>query len=303
MVLYVCANCNKTFTKKCDWVRHERRKYKCAERGGTHQIPPKAEIPPPKSTKIGVNSAFLVDTSKNVCEFCNKMFSRTDSLLRHQNGRCAKQNNELNQIKQDLKQKTTEMVELTECVRQLTNMLKTKVPSDISGNIVNNINIVTTNINNNININICEFGSNDVSYRLMTEAEQLEILKSGDSALIRFVENLHFNERIPQYMNVYRSNMRDNKCHIFQNGKWCQKDLDYVTCILLVNGANDIEQIIMDMHKQQKVDFSILNVRNLINGIFEQNDKTTKQQKDMVGTILYNERDKVEHNKKLLKKK
>jgi hypothetical protein len=170
--------------------------------------------------------------------------------------------------------------ELITIKSSLTNI---KEPSVIN-NTQNNINII---VNNN-SINMVNFGREQLS--MLTEKEKMEILTAGNNAIVRHIQNVHFNKRLPQFMNIYRTNMRDNKCHIYENGKWHQTDLNVAIEFLIEYGLTDIDDIIEEF--PDKNGFSIKNTKDMVHYLKNNTKKMMKEQKTKVGTILYNEKEK-----------
>ena len=95
MVLYTCNRCLKEFKKKDDFIKHtERRKTLCEIKTPIKPIKP---IETPIILDISQNKngefAFLQQNVKICdieikCEHCLKIFTRSDSLKKHLNGRC-----------------------------------------------------------------------------------------------------------------------------------------------------------------------------------------------------------------------
>ena len=98
MVIHTCPTCNKNFNKKSNYDRHiENKKKPCMQINNI--------IPPISSDNINKNIIIEEDTidlilektiindinnisKKNSCIYCEKIFTRTDNLQRHQNGSC-----------------------------------------------------------------------------------------------------------------------------------------------------------------------------------------------------------------------
>lgn len=88
MVLYTCPRCKKEFTKKDNFIKHtEKKKKQCVEFIENNNQ--KLEISPNKNgDKIKLVENFNEPINNLECRYCLKIFSRIDSLERHQNGRC-----------------------------------------------------------------------------------------------------------------------------------------------------------------------------------------------------------------------
>ena len=104
MVNYICPKCNKEFNKKSHYIEHTENKKKPCDKSDF--------LVPPKSAKIIdiiIKEDILTKKSNQsnscTCTYCNKAFTRIDSLKKHLNGRCkSKENyNELENLKDNMK--------------------------------------------------------------------------------------------------------------------------------------------------------------------------------------------------------
>jgi len=128
------------------------------------------------------------------CNVCNKKFTTKQSMINHINNTCKSKNPtiETNQIKKELEE------------------LKKKFES-ISSNVTNTNNGTV----NNINIYINKFGNENISDLSYNDAKN--IFNKKIESLIKFVQLLNFNEKIPsnhnfcttslegQYLSVYNT--------------------------------------------------------------------------------------------------
>lgn len=101
MVVYTCEKCYKEFNRKCNYLMHVENKKKPCDSIiiNCHQNPSNA---PPKPSKIiepiykdqdvedlNINNLNLIEMIKEYfCKFCDKKFTRKDSLTKHINERC-----------------------------------------------------------------------------------------------------------------------------------------------------------------------------------------------------------------------
>ena len=100
MVHHACENCGKDFNKKSNYLKHVENKKKPCEKNNNnqHQIPPNNReiINAENFTKDvkdlninNINNLNIIETIQNyICNFCDKKFTRKDSLTKHLNERC-----------------------------------------------------------------------------------------------------------------------------------------------------------------------------------------------------------------------
>jgi hypothetical protein len=206
MVTYKCNLCGKTFNHKSDYIKHTKRKNPCKS-GKEHKIIEKKD--PPNSTEIHqtppISPKIIGKTkgkdnnepmqnnssSKHKCNFCQKIFSRSDSLNRHLSGRCKvkkQQDNEkeslLQRLVQQMERQNEEMVKMKEIINKLeTENSKCTQKTEVQQNNTNNINTQNNiekqqnNIQINNNIKLLAFGKEDMSH--LVDEVYKKILNKG----------------------------------------------------------------------------------------------------------------------------
>lgn len=195
------------------------------------------------------------------CEYCSKHFASRSSLLRHQKFHCKKKNI------------------IIENKLEINNV-------NITNNITNNI---TTNITNNINI--VNFGKERIDK--LTEYEIKQILNAGASALTNHVKLIHFNDRLPEYKNIYISNLRGNTCLVYFNKKWVNVDVNDKIDDLIDYSVEDIKDLLNKDNNDNDNKFSRSQTKYLIDNIDDNNNKILKEQRKKIKLVLYNNKDKI----------
>ena len=226
-----------------------------------------------------------LENSQNKCKFCNKHYSNKSSVYWHQKLCKSKNNtsdNETNNTINDLKKK----------IDELTNKVNTL--QNINNGTINNGTI--NNINNNITINIVKHGSEEDN---LTSDEKLFILKSGINAVVKMIEQVHFNKNRKENHNIYISNMRDKHCNIYDGKKWIIDNKDTIIDNLYQHKKEYIDDI-LDEYKSLLSSHHI----NSLKKILESDDDNfkIKQLKDRIMLLLYNSRDIVLETKNNNKK-
>jgi len=204
--MYTCSICEKQFNTKQHFYRHKNRKTPCKKieiyfqcdwcdkryinnsslthhhkqkhSTNLHQNPTK--IPPiptnlhqsPPRNKVSVLS----------CKYCDREFTRPDSLKRHINQRCKK---------------------------------KKEIGITINGN-NNTINNITNNTT--INNNIVSFGEEDLT-KISDKAYQY-LLSKGYMSVPEFIKYVHFNKNKPENHNILLSDFTRNYLNVFNKDKW-----------------------------------------------------------------------------------
>jgi len=217
MVVHTCDRCKKEFNKKSNYLQHLSKKSQCII---------KADIANngAKLTNILEKTADLDKNSDTECEHCKNTYSSIYKLKRHLNTCKVKLNNELINKNNELNNKLLQL-------EQEINVLKTsKKSSKSTKTIMTNSNNTTnnntnTNCNNttnnqNININIANFGTLDHK-KIDNKVFFNSLIKySGLTPLLKFIEYVHKNDKLPEYKNVEITDLARNLGKFIENKEW-----------------------------------------------------------------------------------
>lgn len=179
-----------------------------------------------------------------ICEYCNKIFSREDNLLRHINNYCIKKDeksksdnekiNKLQLINAEACKKIDEYQrEKEKLYNQIEQLLDKVGTTNITHNTTNNLDVSQTQ--NNVNIN--NFG--DENLDMLTNKFLNNMIKFPFSAIPKMIKKIHFNDSYPQNKNIRMLNKKDNKVQIRKNNQW-----EYV------NKKNTFKKLIDDNNYQ-----------------------------------------------------
>ena len=129
-------------------------------------------------------------------------------------------------MQDELENRTNELDENKKLLDEKDKELK-KAKSIVNNNI-NNVNV------NNVNIHINAYGNENLSF--LTEMRLKKILGGMKNNVIpRLIRDLHCNPELPENMNVFRPNKKDNHFMIFDGNRW-----------MLDSGSKVINQLIAD---------------------------------------------------------
>jgi uncharacterized C2H2 Zn-finger protein len=132
------------------------------------------------------------------CRRCNKIFNNVKTRWSHEKKCTVNNDNEIDNLKKEIDKLKNKLVSIT---NNTTN--------NNSNN--NNNNNITNNIINNKYVMFPNFEYKEV----LTKEEIIDILNKNEEAIEESVMKIHFNDKFPEFQNIYISNLRDSKVHIF----------------------------------------------------------------------------------------
>lgn len=186
------------------------------------------------------------------CPYCEKLYSRTDSLTRHIGEFCKnkKHFDNLNIIKNKMNnnipnekyvkliednKKLIRMLEEYEVILKENNLLKNTIPSVINNNNTNNNTNNTNNgsINNgvvnngSINsgniINIVQFGKEDIGKCDLIEMMNIYLKSTGGNIFPNILKYINFNPNHPENFNILMSDLSRENVKIHDGKKFITK--------------------------------------------------------------------------------
>ena len=294
MKIYKCPRCNYSTHILTIYVRHLRRKKICdpilsktdlQKEYIKYDINEKIISPQNNTIKTskneGAHKITQNNTKINKCKYCDKQFSRIDSLNRHyKTCKEKKKTDEASIHMQELVNLLNEQkLELKEKNKQIDELIKKA-----------GINIATQNIQQNINqnIKILAYDNTDLSH--LKNKDYLKCLRRSNFCIPHLIEKIHFNPEKPENHNIYISNLKNNYVMIYNGEKWMINDRDES----IQNLIDDKESII-----EQKLEEWIENGKNYpdimkkFNRYLEkkENDTVLNKIKNEIKLMLFNNRD------------
>jgi uncharacterized C2H2 Zn-finger protein len=249
MVEYTCEKCNKVFNRKSNYEVHLNKKIDCRKNkidvkenitNGSSKIEKLEEnnkITPP-ITSTNTSNTNKDDNNHNKCTNCNKIFTRTDNYNRHVLFRCKyieENNKDDNKVLELLTQMNNKIEDLQNKNSELQTTIQELKEQKTSSNIINNTNSNNTINNNNITFNIIKFGDESPAKKLTTKEIQYIINAHRNTMLQRSIEITHFNNKHPEFQNVYIADKKMQNANIYNGDKFDLKSIDFVIDDLILH--------------------------------------------------------------------
>lgn len=226
MTIRTCSNCGKSFNRKSVYDNHvnPNRKFPCIISNIISPPNPAKNAPiPAKIPPISAEFAPKLINNKWNCQYCDKNFARNDILKRHQQGRCKKMIENLDEGCDDIKvlkkilEDQNKIIEAQnrniEAQNKKMEELEKKIEERDIPNTTNNIN--NGIVNNITNITLVHHGTEEIDAKIAVKA-----IKKMYCAIQELVRLVHFDQKNPANHNILISHLRENKSLVFKRSKW-----------------------------------------------------------------------------------
>ena len=122
-----------------------------------------------------------------------------------------------------------------------------------------------------INKTYVNFNS-DIDYKILSETQILNILNKCCNSLEESIKTFHFNKNLPEYNNIFITNLKNDIAYIFDGIKFSAVSKNEAIDDLISTHMNEIEA----SAEEYKGKINILRHKNLIKFINQINDDNNK---------------------------
>lgn len=255
-----------------------------------------------KSVKIGKPGENVTQDGENVtlsgesasifaCQKCSKVYKSKRYLNHHEQNckgideltcsRCMKSFT--------LRQHKSRHIKANNCKPRSIIHARTNIQNIYNNNVDNSV----TN-NNVINLNINNYGSERIDH--ISYEDIKTFLLSGINTIPKYIEKKHFDKDFPENINIKYTT--DNKCKVYENDIWNEKDLgllssslieDNTEILLLYCGDNQLK-LMEDIRDKEKLD----HIKNKLILIYNKSDDKKYNQ------ILLKLKEIIKNNKEII---
>ena len=326
MVLYTCPRCNFNNNIKTKYILHLNRKKICDPINGdvnleeeylkysilnkiiSTKIPQKSTKKkdiPQKTSQIPQKYPKKLD--KKTCEFCNKEFTRCDSLNRHLNIckekiRVDEANSSMNDLvfllnkqledqkiemenqKKEIEKRVKEMeeqkkefkLELEKRNKQIDELIK-------KAGIQNST--ITTNIQNNIKL----LAYKDTDISKLTDTDFIKCINHNNMCVPHLIKMIHLDPKKPENHNIYISNIKNGYIMLYDGKKWNTFNRESTINDMIEDKQSIIEEKIEDwVTKGTQYPELMKKFERYLNK--KENNEILNKIKDEIKLMLYNNR-------------
>ena len=272
-----CNICNKKYKSKQSLCNHNKRFH-----SNDNQ---KVNISDEKVIqKVNIEKPFK-------CDFCEKCYKFKQSKYRHQK-KCSQTKPEYSDLENMYNKLKSDLLNLmnTKCKIHPKKLQRLCRENNISIDQSINTNNIDQSVNKTVNNNqiIIQLGNENIS-SVLPKKEKLNILKSGYMALNELIEQVHFNDKYPQFKNIAITNINNEYAYKYDEKKekmiLCKKNellSQIMECRIF-----DIEEFYFEF--ENKLSEKKKNIiTNLINQIIKEEGDMYEKRKDEIKILIFN---------------
>jgi hypothetical protein len=254
--LFSCNICNKNYSSKSSLCNHNKKFHSINNNIIAHM-----------STIIAPISTIIAHNTHN-CKYCNKIFTRNYSVIRHEQKCKVKPDKNIEQKKIELEEKKI----LLELKKQEATILRLKLKLEKSNKIdnitLNKLNKMLIERNNKIknsfntinnqqiinNFQLVGFGKEEVIETLSNQDKKL-IMNARYNSLDKLIEIIHCG-KYNQFKNIIITNMKDNYMYKYDDkvGRFILSTKSDVLNSLIDYRIDDLETIYHELLDKNKLD-------------------------------------------------
>ena len=181
------------------------------------QKPPEYRQKPPEYEEYEEYDGYSDESSENEksykCKYCDKIFTRKDSLTRHIKNRCK----EKYEIDEDEKNELKKMMEIVDKLNEKLDKKDEQISELIKKSGNTTINYQQNNSVNN-NIKLLGYRKTDISH--LSDKDFISCISHSNFCIPHLIQKIHFDPDKPENHNIYISNIKNNYAMIYDGDKW-----------------------------------------------------------------------------------
>ena len=228
--IYRCNICNKNYSSQSSLCNHNKKFHNIISNDISKESNEKSKE---KSNDIKIY----------MCKFCFNKYKHKQTKWAHEQ----KCKHKLENLENNINNKS-ELLEIKNMLKYLIEKnckIHPKTLQKINKQLINNTNNNTTNNGtiNNINNTYVKFGNEQLS-SLLTRKDMLNIINKNCLCIEESIKSVHFNKNLPEYNNIFITNMKDTIAYIFDGSKFILTSKDTVINDLYNSHLENIEQFL-----------------------------------------------------------
>ena len=284
---YICNNCDASFSRKDNLLRHKRQR--CKINLTTYNC---------KHCSKTFKYASGVSRHESGCKTKNddnmhKLVDLLNNQLEEQRNQLQEERNQLQEERNQLLQERTEhQQERTEHTQQIDKQYKHMAKQQKQIDVL--IKKAGITINNNITINNTLLSHKNTSAEHLTDADYKQCISRCLRCIPRLIEKVYFNPAAPGNHNIYISNLKNNYATLFNGTKWMITDRDTAIIDLIDNNERLVEEKLEEWEETGNVNYAAAMEKFGRYMNRKEDDFVLNRLKSEIKLVLFNNRDIVE---------
>jgi hypothetical protein len=240
--IFKCNICNKNYSSQSSLCNHNKKFHTNNMSNNVNNI----------SNNVNIMSNDVNNTlsKKYKCDYCYKICNSRQSKWVHQKI-CKQKNNTIDNNTINNKTLEKQFDEFKNTILEILQKeakIHPKTLQKINKQLINNTNNSSINngtINNGpvINNTYVKFGNEQLS-TLLTHKDMLNIINKQCFCIEESIKTVHFNKKLPEYNNIFITNMKDTIAYIFDGSRFILTSKDTVINDLYNAHLDNIEQFL-----------------------------------------------------------
>jgi len=206
------------------------------------------------------------NVSIHKCKFCFKIYSSRQNKWNHEQ-KCKNKEDNKDKIKQ-LEATINELKAQVQTILNEKRKIHHKTLQKINNQLTNNIN--NGNIMNNTYV---KFG--DLDYEKILNSKQVKnILNKQFKCLEESIKQIHFNNQLQEYNNVFITNMKDDIAYVFDGKQFISVRKNEMLNELIDSHVNEIN-LSLEKNKNKINEYYVNKIEEFLNKLNDDNTKFT----------------------------
>jgi hypothetical protein len=199
---FPCKICNKYYASKSSLCNHTKK---------FHKLNNIMDLP---NSLFGSSKSIPNIEDPITCKFCNKKYSSPRNRWKHEQKCKLKVTHKIEKLEEIIVELQTQNQLMKQNIENITNNKNINNKQIINTNNNTNNNITNTNNGKIINNTFVKFGNMEYK-KILNNSQIKKILYRQYSSLEESIKQIHFNEDLPEYNNVFITNMNNDIAYVF----------------------------------------------------------------------------------------
>ncbi len=223
---YSCEYCQKNFSSYKSLWNHNKKFHNDKNEKSQSKV----------SQNINNGQSKVSHQKMYTCSYCGNEYKHKQSRWSHEQ-KCKEnkpENNDVEELKKVVIELQNQIAEIVKTKGRVHHKTLEKINNQVT-------NTINNTVNGNININNTYVKFGDVCYeKIFSEKQILSILNKQYMSLEEGICKTHFNEKLPEYSNIFITNLKDPLAYIFNGKAFITVKKHFMINELIDNHINEI---------------------------------------------------------------